>query len=75
MLDLVIAIKGAGEMASAIAWRLYKCRFRSIFMMEIESPLAVRRQVSFSEAVYSGSQTVENVRALLATQSHEVVDI
>lgn len=61
--QLMIGIKGAGEMASAIAWRLYRANIQKIFMMEIPHPLAVRRSVSFCEAVYEGMQTVEEVAA------------
>ena len=32
--ELTIGIKGAGEMATAIAWRLYMANIRQIFMME-----------------------------------------
>ena len=61
---LTIGIKGAGEMASAIAWRLFRANIQKIFMLEVENPLAVRRAVSFCEAVYEGSQKVENVEAV-----------
>ena len=62
--DLVIAIKGAGEMASAVAWRLYRSNIRKVLMLETASPLAVRREVSFCEAVHEGRKTVEGVEAL-----------
>lgn len=65
--ERVIAIKGAGEMASAVAWRLYMANIRNIVMMETETPLAVRREVAFCEAVYTGSKTVEGVEALRAS--------
>ena len=55
----MIGIKGAGEMASAVAGRLYMANCRRIFMMEIPSPLAVRRAVSFCEAVHEGRKTIE----------------
>jgi xanthine dehydrogenase accessory factor len=61
--DLIVVIKGAGEMASAVAWRIYMARMRRIVMLETSSPLAVRRTVSFCEAVHDGYQTVEGVRA------------
>jgi xanthine dehydrogenase accessory factor len=61
--ELVIGVKGAGEMASAVAWRLYMANLRSIFMLETAMPLAVRRTVSFCEALHDGSQTVEGVAA------------
>jgi len=68
----VIAIKGAGEMASAVAWRLYMANLRSIFMMETAMPLAVRREVSFCEAVHRGSKTVEGVEAVKAGTAEDI---
>lgn len=70
--EMIISIKGAGEIASAIAWRLYMANIRKIFMMECSRPLAVRRNVSFCEAVYDGTSEVENVRAVLC---HDVSEI
>jgi xanthine dehydrogenase accessory factor len=64
----VIGIKGAGEMASAVAWRLYMANFTSIFMMEIPKPLAVRREVSFCEAIYEKSKTIEGVKAVAMSE-------
>jgi xanthine dehydrogenase accessory factor len=51
-------------MASAVAWRLFTAHLHRIFMMEVERPLAVRREVSFCEAVYEGIKKVEDVEAL-----------
>jgi xanthine dehydrogenase accessory factor len=59
--DLRIMIRGAGEMASGTAYRLHRAGFRNLFMTDIESPLAVRRMVSFSEAIYEGDWAVEGV--------------
>ena len=70
--ERVIAIKGAGEMASAVAWRLYMANLRCVFMMETAMPLAVRREVSFCEAVYRGSKTVEGVEALKAGIAQDI---
>lgn len=53
-------------MASAVAWRLYMANIRRIFMLEVERPVAVRRLVSFCEAVHDGRQTVEDVTAVRA---------
>jgi xanthine dehydrogenase accessory factor len=72
---LSIGIKGAGEMASAIAWRLYMANIRKIFMMELPRPLAVRRGVCFCEAVYEGSQIVEGVEAIKADSAEDVQQI
>jgi xanthine dehydrogenase accessory factor len=70
--DLIIAVKGAGEMGSAVAWRLFKSNFNNIVMLETHHPLAVRREVSFCEAVHDGQKQVEEVTALLAADVAEV---
>ena len=70
--ELIIAVKGAGEMASVVAWRLYMANFRKILMLETDYPLAVRRAVSFCEAVHEGEKEIENVRAELARTQDEI---
>jgi xanthine dehydrogenase accessory factor len=62
---LTLAVKGAGEIASAVAWRLHRAGMPRLAMLEVERPMAVRRRVSFSEAVYQGIAEVEGVRAEL----------
>jgi len=62
--ELTIVIKGAGEIASAVAWRLYMANMHKILMLETDNPLAVRREVSFCEAVHGGHKTVEKVDAV-----------
>lgn len=69
--DLIILIRGAGEMASGVAHRLFKCHFK-ICMLEIDHPLAVRREVSFCEAVYDGEKEVEGVRAKLISKHTDI---
>lgn len=60
----LILIRGGGDLASGVALRLHRVGFQ-IAILELGTPLAVRRTVSFSEAVYEGSQTVEGVTARL----------
>lgn len=60
----LIWIQGAGELASGVAMRLARCGYQ-IVMAEIPNPLAVRRLVAFSEAVYSGKANVEGVHGVL----------
>ena len=62
---LIIAIRGAGEMASGVARRLSVSGFTRIIMSEIATPISVRRKVSFCEAVYEKEMVVEGVRAEL----------
>jgi xanthine dehydrogenase accessory factor len=68
----IVLIKGAGEMASAVAWRLYMANIRRICMTELDAPLCVRRTVSFCTAVEEGSTQVEGVEARLAETFAEV---
>ncbi|MDY6793140.1 MAG: selenium-dependent molybdenum cofactor biosynthesis protein YqeB [Thermodesulfobacteriota bacterium] len=70
--ELIIAIKGAGEMATGVAWRLFQSNFKNIFMMEIKKPIAVRRQVSFCEAVYDEKSMVEGVEAVKVFNSDDI---
>ena len=59
-----ILIRGAGDLATGIAYRLYKCGFE-IIMTETKVPLTVRRTIAFSRAVYEGNAEVEHVTAKL----------
>jgi len=73
----IIWIQGAGELASGVAMRLARCGYR-IIMAEISNPLAVRRLVAFSEAVYSGEANVEGVSGVLVedlNSSHENIPV
>lgn len=56
----LVVIRGAGDLASGVALRLHRAGF-PIVMTEIEHPLAVRRTVSFAQAVFDGVCTVEEV--------------
>jgi len=69
--DLIILIRGAGEMASGVAHRLHQSHFK-ICMVEIPHPLAVRREVSFCEAIYEGEKEVEGVLATLISKPQEI---
>jgi xanthine dehydrogenase accessory factor len=57
-----VVVRGAGDLASAVGWRLHTAGF-GVVMTEVERPLAVRRRVSFCEAVWDGSAEVDGVRA------------
>ncbi len=69
--ELVVLIRGAGEMASGVAHRLHQSHFK-ICMIEISHPLAVRREVTFSEAIYEGEKEIEGIRAKLISKLEEV---
>ena len=60
--DTLILIKGAGDLASGVAARLFRAGF-PVVMTEIATPLAVRRAVAFAEAIYAGTTRVEEIAA------------
>lgn len=66
-----IMIRGAGDLASGIAWRLYQAGYKEIMMTESGIPTTVRRTVAFSPAVYQGAMTVEGVTAKLVNCREE----
>jgi xanthine dehydrogenase accessory factor len=69
-----VGIRGGGDIASGVAWRLHQCGLR-VFITELEKPLAVRRKVAFSEAVYEGKSVVEGVEAVCIADAAEVPSI
>jgi len=58
----IILIRGGGDLTSGVALRLYRAGLK-VVITEIPQPLAVRRTVSFSEAVYDGEITIEGLSA------------
>lgn len=68
--SLRVLIRGGGDLASGVAWRLHVSGFK-VFVTEIPQPLAVRRTVSFCEAVYDKEADVEGVRALCVQSARE----
>jgi len=73
MLHLLrIVVRGAGDMATGVALRLWRSGFRRMTLLECEKPLAVRRLVCFSEAVRLGSCRVEGIEAVRAEDLSEV---
>ena len=59
-----VLIRGGGDLATGVALRLQRAGIQ-VVISELAQPLAVRRTVSFSEAVYEGQHTVEGVTARL----------
>ena len=64
MKDLII-VRGGGDLATGTIYKLKKSGF-PVLVLEIATPSAIRRNVAFSEAVYQGSQTVEDMTCYLA---------
>lgn len=69
-----IVIKGAGDLATGIASRLYHAGHQ-IVMTEIAVPLTVRRSVALSRAVYEKEAVVEDLKGVLAEGQTEAEEI
>ena len=59
---MVVLIRGAGDLASGIALRLWHSGF-DVVMTDIEHPTCIRRTVSFAEAVVNERTEVEDISA------------
>lgn len=55
-----VLVRGGGDLASGVILRLHRSGMK-VVVSELAQPLAVRRTVSFAEAVYEGAHTVEGV--------------
>ncbi len=69
-----VIIKGAGEMASGTAHKLFRAGLK-VVMTEIPQPQAVRRGVSFAQAVFTGEHTVEDVTACCVQKISEIIEV
>ena len=58
-----ILVKGAGDIASGVAFQLHQAGFR-VLMTDVEKPTSIRRTVCFSEAIVNRRTTVEGVTAV-----------
>lgn len=69
-LENVVIVRGGGDLASGTIHRLYRSGYR-LLVLECEKPTAIRRMVSFCEAVYDGQTSVEGVLGRKITDVQE----
>lgn len=63
----LVLLRGGGDLATGVALRLHRAGIKMV-ITELPQPLAVRRTVSFGEAVYEQVHTVEGITARLVGQ-------
>lgn len=66
-----IIIRGAGDIATGIGWRLHRCGYR-VLHLDINKPLVIRRTVSFAQAIYDKRIEVEGVIAEKVKSNEEI---
>lgn len=65
LMNHLIIIRGGGEIATAIACRMHNAGY-DVLLLEKARPSAIRREVSFADAVYDGEKTVERLTCYCA---------
>ena len=68
----IIAVKGAGDLATGVMHRLTRAGFR-VMASELAQPTVLRRTVAFAEAVTRGRITVEGITACRVSTRDEVM--
>lgn len=71
---MLVLIRGAGDLASGVALRLYRSGLR-VVMTDITQPTAIRRTVAFSEAIRLGRCTVEDIEARRADDAEHALTL
>jgi xanthine dehydrogenase accessory factor len=72
--NLVVLIRGGGEIASGVAHKLARAHFR-VCMTETSKPMAISRGVAFSEAIYDGKKEVEGIVARRVESTIEIAEV
>lgn len=74
MTDKLVIVRGAGDISTGIIHKLHRCGF-NVLALEIEKPLAIRRNVCFSEAVYEDEVCIEGVYCKLVKDINLIENI
>jgi len=69
--NYLVWVRGAGELASATALTLFRTGFK-VIVSELEKPFAIRRTVTFSDAILNGKSKVEDVEAVYCKNAEEI---
>lgn len=69
--NLRILVRGGGDLASGAVLRMRRAGWH-VLVVELAEPRAVRRAVSFAQAVYSGEVYVEDIAARLVSSEAEI---
>jgi len=68
-----IIVRGGGDIASGTIQKLHRSGFK-VLVLEIEIPSSIRRNVSFSEAVFDGETTIEGMKGVLVRTYDEILE-
>ncbi|MFA9424568.1 MAG: molybdenum hydroxylase, partial [Sedimentibacter sp.] len=71
MIGDIAVVRGGGDIATGVVQKLHRTGFR-VLVLEIEKPTSIRRTVCFSEAIYNGKITIENMESVFAKDERAV---
>ena len=74
MNNILVIIRGGGDLATGVAVRLFRAGF-PVMILEIERPTVIRLPVSFARVIYEGKVMVEEVEAVLIPSWEKAEDI
>ena len=72
--DHLVLIRGGGDIATGVAYRLHKAGF-PIIVLELERPLVIRRTVALATAVLQGTAHIEDLHAQFAQSPEEAITL
>ncbi|MBP6470017.1 MAG: EF2563 family selenium-dependent molybdenum hydroxylase system protein [Chloroflexi bacterium] len=70
--DHLVFIRGGGDLATGVAYRLHKAGF-PLIVLELPRPLVIRRKVALATAVLEGHVTIEDLPAQLVHSPAEAL--
>jgi xanthine dehydrogenase accessory factor len=74
MENILVIIRGGGDLATGVAVRLFRAGF-SVMILEIDRPTVIRLPVSFARTIYEGKIIVEGIEAVLIPSWEKAKDI
>jgi len=74
MNNILVIIRGGGDLATGVAVRLFRAGF-SVIILEIDRPTVIRLPVSFARTVYEGEAIIEGIEAVLISSWEEAEKI
>lgn len=72
--DYLTLVRGAGDIATGAIHRLYRAGF-PVIVLDTANPSAIRRKVSFCEAVFDGTATIEGITCTLVHSADEAREL
>jgi xanthine dehydrogenase accessory factor len=67
-----VIVRGGGDIASGTIQKLHRSGFK-VLVLDIEIPSSIRRNVSFSEAIFDGEATIEGMKGVLVRSYDEIL--